>query len=348
MATRRNGSSPASATQVIIRVIVYYIALLAIGGLVWRYLPRSGIVGTGSLDAIFGIATDSAHAVVGKKGVARPSLPPETLAATVALAMSAAALLALPVAWIYTLTRSRRGYNQSVVQLLIMLPVVVAGVVVMVKYSVELAFSLAGIVAAVRFRYSLDDSKDAVYVFLTAGLGIAAAVDLPVAVVISVLFNAVIMMLWFTDFGRTPVALEGKMAERRLQRAKDLARTGTFVARMDDEVLQNMTAEQLEGLAQRAWRRAREHHPEGEERSDESTEVRIRVRIRDAMMTLPVLEARLDDEAKKWSIVSESKQEDGATMVEFLITPKKKSGPEELLALLRAAAGNALVDSELR
>ena len=346
MATRRNGSSPASATQVIVRVILYYIALLAIGGLLSRYLPRMGIISTDSINALFGGGADSAQ-VIAKKG-ARLVLPEGTLAAAVALAMSAAALLAIPVAWIYTLTRSRRGYNQSVVQLLIALPVIVAGIVVRVKYSVALAFSLAGIVAAVRFRYSLEDSKDAIYVFLMSGLGIAAAVDLPVAAVISILFNVVIVMLWFTDFGRTPVALEGKMAERRLQRAKELARTGTFVARIDDEVLQNMTAEQLEGIAQRAWRRAREHHPEGEERSDESAEVRIRVRVRDAILTLPVLEARLDDATKKWSIVSESKEADGTTMIEFLITPKKKSGPDELLALLRVAAGTALVDSELR
>jgi hypothetical protein len=346
MATRRNGSSPASATQVLARVIVYYVGLLILGALVWRYLPRSGMVSTESIDAIFGGGADLLTGS-GKKAVVQ-ALPPGMLAQTVALSMIAAALLALPVAWIYTLTRSRRGYNQAAVQLLIMLPVVAAGIIVMVKYSLNLAFGLAGIVAAVRFRYSLEDSKDAVYVFLATGLGIAAAIDIPVAAVISVLFNIVIVTLWFTDFGRTPVALEGKMAERRLQRAKELARTGTFVARIDDEVLQNMTAEQLEGIAQRAWRRAREHNPEGEERSDESAEVRIRVRIRDAMLTLPVLEARLDDAAKKWSIVSESKEADDTTIVEFLITPKKKSGPDELLALLRVAAGTALVDSELR
>ena len=94
-----------------------------------------------------------------------------TLAITVALAMIAAVLLSLPVAWVYTLTRAKRGYQQSVVQLLIMLPVVVAGIVVLVKYSVALAFSLGGIVAAVRFRNTLDDSKDAVYVFLVTGVG---------------------------------------------------------------------------------------------------------------------------------------------------------------------------------
>ena len=43
MATRRNGSSPASATQVIVRVILYYIALLAIGGALYNLV--AGIVG---------------------------------------------------------------------------------------------------------------------------------------------------------------------------------------------------------------------------------------------------------------------------------------------------------------
>jgi hypothetical protein len=61
------------------------------------------------------------------------------------------------------------------VQLLIILPLVVAGIVVLVKDSLALAFSLAGIVAAVRFRNTLDDSKDAVYVFLATGVGLAAA-----------------------------------------------------------------------------------------------------------------------------------------------------------------------------
>jgi len=269
------------------------------------------------------------------------------LAATVALAMLASALLALPIAWVYTLTRSRRGYQQSVVQLLIILPVAVTGIVVLVKYSLPLAFALGGIAAAVRFRNTLDDSKDAVYIFLMTGLGIACAVDLPVATIISILFNVLILALWFTDFGRTPVALEGKVAERRLQRARDLARTGTFVARMDDEVLQNMTAEQLQGLAQRAWRRAREADPEGEERNDKN-ESRIRIRIQNAILTRPVLEARLDDAAKKWRVEAESISEDGSTVIDYVVMPKKRSGPDELLALLRAAGGRDVVDSELR
>ena len=143
------------------------------------------------------------------------------IAATVALAMTGAVLLTLPVAWIYILTRAKRGYQQSVVQTLLVLPLVVAGIVVLVKFSVALAFSLAGIVAAVRFRNTLDDSKDAVYVFLATAVGLAAAVDMPVALVISFLFNLVVVLLWATDFGRTPAHLEGKTAERRLARAME-------------------------------------------------------------------------------------------------------------------------------
>src|SRR5215813_2959426 len=177
------------------------------------------------------VTTTATQVVAAKGKTVQETLDASTLAITVAAAMISAGLLALPVAWIYTLTRARRGYQQSVVQMLVILPVVVAGIVVLVKYSVALAFSLGGIAAAVRFRNSLDDSKDAVHIFLMMGLGIATAVDLPVAAVISVVFNAVIVLLWMADFGRTPIALDGKLAERRLQRAKELARTGTFVAR---------------------------------------------------------------------------------------------------------------------
>lgn len=345
MATRSIAPAAASANKVILRVVLYYIALAILGALVWQYLPRTHFIGDASIAALYGGGTGDV--VRSGKNVVIPEVGQGALAATVALAMIAAALLSLPVAWVYTLTRSRRGYQQSVVQLMIVLPVIVSGIVVLVKYSLALAFSLGGIAAAVRFRNTLEDSKDAAYIFLMMGLGIAAAVDLPVAAVISVVFNAIIFLLWLADFGRTPVALDGKLAERRLQRAKDLARTGTFVARMEDEVLSEMTSEQLEGIAQRAWRRAREHSSEGEERGGDKVECRIRVRITEAIMIQPVLEARLDDMAKKWELAAVSESGDGITVIDYVVLPKKKSGPEELLALLRLAGGKHLVEAEL-
>ena len=340
-----NGSIATPANKVLLRVGIYYVVVIALGFVAWRYLPRTRLIAADSLNALFGAATETVRGP-GKNVVVEQSPTQGTLAATVALAMICAALVALPVAWIYTLTRSKRGYQQSVVQLLIILPVVVAGIVVMVKYSIALAFSLGGIAAAVRFRNSLDDSKDAVYVFLVLGLGIAAAVDLPVAMVISILFNVVIIALWMSDFGRTPVELDGRIALQRLQRARNLARTGTFVARIDDEVLANMSAEQLEGLAQRATRRAKAHSADGDA-TEERVEIRLRVKTRDPVGTRPIIENRLEESTKRWSVGSVGSAHDGITVIDYLVLPKKSKSPEQLLVLVRAAGGSQLVDAEL-
>jgi len=343
MATGSNGSSAAPATKVLVRCVLYYAALAVVGAVALRYLPRTRMITATSLDALFGSATETVRA--GKSTVLAP-VDQGTLAATELLAMLAAALLALPVAWIYTLTRARRGYQQSFLQLLIVLPVGVAGIVVLVKYSIALAFGLGGIAAAVRFRNSLEDSKDAVYVFLVTGIGIAAAVDLPVAMVLSVMINGVVVALWMTDFGRTPVALEGKLAERRLQRARQLARTGTFVARIDDEVLRDMTAEQLEGVAQRAWRRAREHHPEGDDGPRSDAVVRLRTRNVPGVRAL--VEERLEQSVKKWRLTSVIPAEDGITVVEYTVTPKKSKNVDDILSAVRAAGGADLLSAELQ
>ena len=344
MATGSNGSSAAPATRVLIGTLIYYAVLALAGIVVLRYLPRTRMITATSLDALFGAATETVRA--GNRVLAAP-VDQGTLAATEMLAMLSAALLALPVAWIYTLTRARRGYQQSVVQLLLVLPVGVAGIVVLVKYSITLAFGLGGIAAAVRFRNSLEDSKDAVYVFLVTGIGIAAAVDLPVALVMSFMINVIVVALWMTDFGRTPVALEGKIADRRLQRARQLARTGTFVARIDDEVLRDMTAEQLEGVAQRAWRRAREHNPEGEEGGGARPEALIRLKTRNPEGVRPLVEERLEESAKKWRLKSVFPEGD-VTVVEYTVTAKKSKNLDDVLSGVRAAGGAELLSAELQ
>ncbi|MEO8337299.1 MAG: DUF4956 domain-containing protein, partial [bacterium] len=246
-----------------------------------------------------------------------------------------------PVAWVYLLTRAKRGYQQSVVQLLIILPLVVSGIVLLVKYSITLAFSLAGIVAAVRFRNTLDDSKDAVYVFLATAIGLAASVNLPVAAVISMAFNATALVLWYTDFGSAPMELDGRIADKRLKRAKQLARTGTFVARIDDEVFRNMTRDQLEGVAERAWRRARAND-EGEAGGDESC---LRLRTNDLDTLRSVVEPKLQDYAKQWRF-SRITTVDGVDAIEYFVQIRKKTPPEELLSLIRAAGSSVVIDAE--
>ena len=279
---------------------------------------------------------------------ASPAAPPAgSSAPAAAVAMLGAVLLAVPVAWVYVSTRARRGYQQSVVQTLVVLPMVVAGVVALVKDSLPLAFGLAAIVAAVRFRTSLDDSKDAVYVFLATGVGLAAAVDLPVAAVISVLFNATVLVLWQADFGRTPPALEGRVAERRLRRImEELHRTGTFVARMDDEVFRDMAPEQLQAVADRAWRRARRNDPEAPD-AEGRRESLLRIHANDPQRARDAVEPLLDRHLKRWrygGIVHDP----AGDAIEYVVTLRRGTSADELLAVLRDEGAPAVLDAALR
>ena len=327
-----------AGTRVVVRAVLYYIVLIGGATLLWRFLPHGSPEIPASLEALMGSGGTPEPRVV-------PPLDEVSLAVTVAVAMTAAVLLSLPVAWVYLLTRAKRGYQQSVVQLLVILPTVVAGIVLLVKSSLALAFSLAGIVAAVRFRNTLDDSKDAVDVFLATAIGLSSAVNLPVAAVLSVLFNAVTLVLWYTDFGSAPVEMDGRIAEQRLRRAKNLARTGTFVARVDDEVLKNMTREQLEGIAERAWKRAQANHQTSEMPVVQEERI-LRVQTDDATALRRVLEPRLQEFTKSWRFGS-MESNDGTSVLEYRIQLRKKTGPEDLLALVRAAGSTQVASAEV-
>jgi uncharacterized protein DUF4956 len=325
--------------NILLRTTLYYVVLFGVAALWWRLPPSRKVIGA-QLEALVsgtggfaGLGGPSSVQGVGSAA----SVDAATLATTVAAAMIGAILLALPVAWIYALTRRKRGYQQSVVQTIIMLPPLVGGVVVLVKYSLALAFSLAGIIAAVRFRTTLDDSKDAVYIFLATAVGLAAAVQLPVAAVISVLFNVVILALWYTDFGRAS-AFEGSFAERRLEDARDrLRQTGSFVALLDDEILENMTPEQLELVADRAWRRRRRFESdEPEDDEMQRRDVLLRLRTYDPDGSRVAVEMLFDDFLKKWRFGGVLHEKDGTHVVEYAIQLKKSARSSELLDALQA------------
>jgi Domain of unknown function (DUF4956) len=340
MATDTPRPRRAPLARALTKVVVYYGVLIVVGFLIWDFLPRAGGFAE-SFDLLSGTAappdasSQASHQHVGELN----------LALTVALAMISAILLAIPIAWVYVLTRAKRGYQQSVVHLLIVLPLVVSGIVVLVQYSLALAFSLAGIVAAVRFRNTLDDSKDAVYVFLATAIGLSAAVNVPVAAVISMLFNVTVMTLWYTDFAHSPLELEGAIADKRLKRARQLARTGTFVARIDDEVFRNMNREQLEGVAERAWRRANE--TPGEPALEGDGETRVRVRTQDLAAMRRCLEPRLEGHVKTWRLTSLAPKPDGSEVAEYIVQMKKRTTPEDLLSLVRAAGAPHITEAEL-
>src|SRR5947208_7201687 len=118
------------------------------------------------------------------------------------VAMIAALLVSLPVSWVYMAVRGGDEYDQSLVNTIIVLPMIVTGIVIIVQNSLALAFSLAGIAGAVRFRNSLKSSGDALFILLAVGTGLAAGIGaIELAAVISIAFNYCFAVLWITEYG---------------------------------------------------------------------------------------------------------------------------------------------------
>jgi len=329
--------------NILVRTALYYAVLGAV--LYWfRDVIVGGLPGT----------EDASNFIVLSKKAAK-ELPPSSgpAALPTAVAMVSALAFALPVSWIYTLTKRKKGWKQGIVQSLVVLPIVIAGIVVLLKYSLALAFGLAAIVAAVRFRSTLDDTKDAAYMLVAIGVGLSAGVNPQVAAVLSFIFNVVVVALWYTDFGRTPAALEGRLAEKQLERALEHAsRTGTFVARMDDEVFKGMSPEQLEAISDRAWRRRRRQAPElesGEEKREKPDfSVLLRIRTADPEDLREVVEPCFSGLFTRWKFGDVVHEEDGKHAVEYAVDFAETVTPGVVSDTLRAAAGPRIVRLELR
>jgi len=118
------------------------------------------------------------------------------------VAMIAAILVSLPVSWVYMAVRGGHEYDQSLVNTIIVLPMIVTGIVIIVQNSLALAFSLAGIAGAVRFRNSLKSSGDALFILLAVSIGLSAGIGaIELAGVISIAFNYCFAVLWITEYG---------------------------------------------------------------------------------------------------------------------------------------------------
>ena len=115
-----------------------------------------------------------------------------------------ALILTVPVSWAYFITSRARRLDQSFLQTIVILPTVVTGIAMIVLNSLALAFALAGVVAAVRFRFSLDQPSDAMYIFVGIGIGLGAGIGaLGIAMVISVMFVMTTLVIWKLEYGKT-------------------------------------------------------------------------------------------------------------------------------------------------
>ena len=229
------------------------------------------------------------------------------------LQMSAAFLLVLPLAFVYVRTRTRIKFDHSLVQTVIVLPIVVTAILVVVRDSLALAFSLAGIVAAVRFRNNLKESGDAVYIFGSIGIGFATGIHaISVATVLSIVFVVVEPALWKFDFS---AEFERTFARLCLPSDADLAPLETPAARDERP----------------------ERNGGGAAADDRSVTLRIYVDQVDAAR--PAIEAVLARDAKRWSLEQVVAATGGPPVLHYKVRARKSVGVERLREhLLREGA----------
>jgi hypothetical protein len=196
--------------NVVVRLSVYYAVLTGAFTALLEFFPW--IAEAVAKERARAVAT----ALVAPAGDAAPiaaTFVPLTNAevlAPIALTLLGALALAFPVALVYQWTREPESYRRDFGRALIALPIAVALAVFLVKNSLALAFSLAGIVAAIRWRAGLNETMDGVFMFVVIGIGLAAGTQLlTVALVASVIFNALILTLARASYGARPRRLEG-------------------------------------------------------------------------------------------------------------------------------------------
>jgi hypothetical protein len=186
------------AEKPFITLVLYYLLLFGAGALVLLFVP-------GAADMISGKRLLNLSQGQNLQDALRQE-PANwfvwNLSLSMALSMLGAFLLMLPASWVYMATRRKKGFDQQVVQTIIILAVAVAGVVIIARNSIALAFSLAGVVGAVRFRNTLPETRDSLYIFLSIGVGLAAGVEaLTAAAVLSLIFNFIVLAMHRSEYG---------------------------------------------------------------------------------------------------------------------------------------------------
>lgn len=89
-------------------------------------------------------------------------------------ALAGTLVVMLPIRWVYMTDGGKKGWNEEVATSLLALPLVVTAIVYIVKFSLPLAFALAGIFAGVRYRMALKRQSDAYFTFACIAIGLSA------------------------------------------------------------------------------------------------------------------------------------------------------------------------------
>jgi len=327
------------------RLVAYYVILAIIVAIVAFFFPatiaRVAAKGLGDVAEGPTVLTDALSAPTSSGTFGLGSLL--GVAITTVLILIGALVLMLPVTWVYMSARPSGGqHNQNVVQTLIFLPLVVAGIVFMVQNSLALAFSLAGVVGAVRFRTTLRDSRDLVYIFLSIVVGFAAGVQsLAVGAVVSIVFNFVLLITWHYDYGRN--MLMPTAAAQWSRPLQALASPTGDHQIPDRDLLLSLTPEGANALADRF---GRVRDAMGKKKKARYNSV-LTITTDNVPEAQKQVEQVLDRMTKRWDL-DELVTNVGKPSELYYLTRIKKSTPRDvLLAAIHENAGDVIASADI-
>lgn len=179
-------------------ITAYYLLLVATLWLVNKLFPGLGSqLPLGGIEALMESADEEVISTIIDPPTVNHGKP-----LTLSIAILGAVLVTAPITWVYFITTRTRDVSRSFAQTIMVLPVVVSGIAMIVQNSLALAFSLAGVVAAVRFRFALSEPAHALYIFAAIAIGLGAGISaLDIAFVVSVGFVYLNLLLWRLDYG---------------------------------------------------------------------------------------------------------------------------------------------------
>ncbi len=265
------------------------------------------------------------------------------------LSLLGALLFTIPVVWIYTVIMRQEGYDRSFVRLLASLPVVVAGVVQVVRGDLALAFALAGIVAAVRFRTTVKDLQDAVFAFGAIGVGLAAGTgNFTLAGALSLVFCLVSWLLWEFNVGDVEPSLELGHAGVTLAEALVPGESHKAVILGDETKAEPVQAEDLSELGEHIDRLA-DYVRADALRKKKKYNTLLLVHTDDPEATQRFVEPILEEHALRWVQVDEIERDgNGMVAVEYLMRLKKEVRVGKMIDRLECGPGSLCQAAELK
>jgi uncharacterized membrane protein YhiD involved in acid resistance len=249
----------------------------------------------------------------------------------------------LPIAWVYTLTKDEENFDPSLSQTIVVLAMIVTGVMIVISNELACAFSLAGVVAVVRFRNTLQDTKDAVYVFIAVAIGMGCGTHVyHIAVWLSVIMSLTMYLLWKYKFGKSLRAAAtsagsagGKAGKKEVQR---------FYEQTSTEARQQLARELEQQIRLMQWADLQAEAEKGKKKANAA----LIVECNDAYQAIAEVDKALDRYGGRWQLANVSSIGPGHSILEYVGRLPKEVTPAALVSAIQQNGSTSIREISFR